>query len=70
MTLDTQQTPEPARFGILDTIEGCEVIDEQTGHPVAWAVDRRSANGKAQHLNSAMLNGRKALTRALGAVGD
>jgi len=43
-----------ARFSILPTIDGYDVIDNETGRPVDHRDNARSANGAAQHLNEAL----------------
>lgn len=61
----------PARdfkqFGTLTTIDGFQVIDNTTGHPVVERPSRRSAAGVAHSLNMAAMEGPEALVHALGA---
>lgn len=56
----------PAKFGILSTIDGVDVIDNATGRPVAHRESAQSANGIAQSLNAAASKGTRALAVALG----
>ena len=41
-------------FSVLPTIDGFDVIDEATGHPVDHRETRQSANGVAYALNGAL----------------
>jgi hypothetical protein len=43
------------RFSALATLDGYDVIADDTGRPVAHRSTRRSANGVAQTLNCAPL---------------
>lgn len=43
------------RFSALPTMDGYEVVADDTGRPVARRDSRRSANGVAQTLNCAPL---------------
>lgn len=55
-------------FTILRTIDGWDVIDENTGRPVDHRATPQSANGVAFKLNNAMREGPRALARALKAA--
>lgn len=55
-------------FGILTTIDGFEVIAEDTGRPVAVRDTAMSANGTAQVLNLAARGGPEDLRRAFKRV--
>lgn len=54
-----------AQFEAIDTIDGAQVIDVRTGHPVAERSSRRSASGYAHALNQAAADSPEALARAL-----
>lgn len=62
MTIDTKRE---AAFGILPTLDGWEVIANDTGHPVAVRETAQSANGTAFVLNDALRDGPRALSRAM-----
>jgi hypothetical protein len=53
-------------FEVLPTIDGFDVIDSDTGRPVAHRESRRSANGVAFRLNNAHRAGGREFERALG----
>lgn len=53
-----------ARFSILPTLDGFDVIDDATGRPVDHRDTARSANGVAFSLNDAARHGQ--LSRRLG----
>jgi len=58
-----------ARFTVLSCIDGYDVIDEATGHPVDHRDTLRSANGVAYVLNGATQatpGSRGSLSRAWG----
>lgn len=55
------------KFSVLPTIDGYEVIADDTGRPVLSRDTRREANGAAQRLNS--MNS-TALARALSTSGS
>lgn len=46
-----------ARFSVIPTIDGYDVIDGETGHPVDHRDTPRSANGVAFFLNDAAAHG-------------
>lgn len=53
-------------FEAEPTIDGFDVIDVVTGRPMGFLREtRREANGIAQSLNNAAMNGPGALNRAL-----
>lgn len=54
-------------FTTLPTIDGFDVIDAATGHPVDHRDTLKSATGRAYSLNGAAMNGPRALARALKA---
>lgn len=58
------------RFDILSAGSRVEVIDTETGHPVAIRDSRAMAALDADMLNAAALAGPRTLARALGAVED
>lgn len=65
---DPQPGRRPAQFGYGQTIDGFEVVALDTGRPVSEPVETaQQANGKAQFLNAAAVNGSRALARALRA---
>jgi hypothetical protein len=55
-----------AQFEAIDTLDGAQVIDVRTGHPVAERETRQSAAGYAHWLNQAAADGPEALVGALG----
>lgn len=59
-----------AHFSYAPTIDGYEVVDDDTGRPVSGVMETpRQANGVAQNLNSIARSGdRKAFARALRAA--
>lgn len=65
VAIDTRKV---ARFGTLPTIEGYEVISEDTGRPVAHRPSLRSASGVAFVLNGAAAHGPRALSAAFANV--
>ncbi len=62
--------PIQAHFSYAPTIDGFEVVDNDTGRPVSSVFETpREANGVAQTLNNIARSGdRKAFARALRAA--
>jgi len=61
-------TSGPTRFSTLSALDGTEVIDNHTGHPVARLDSPTFAELECDTLNAAAVAGPKALARALGAI--
>lgn len=73
MSLRDHQPPVNLRpFEIAPTLEGHEVVAKDTGRPVTGTFtgenSAQRANGHAQFLNNAALNGPRALARAMRAA--
>lgn len=58
------------RFSVATSIGGVEVIDNESGRPLAVFDARPEAEDEAAGLNQAAANGPRALARALGAIED
>lgn len=64
---DAVQFRMPQRFSYQRTLDGFQVIDNETGRPLGFERETaHSANGIAQNLNRAALAGPRALAAALG----
>lgn len=57
-------------FSVLPTIDGYEVVADDTGRPVLLRNTQREALGAARRLNSLALQGGKGLVSALSASGS
>jgi hypothetical protein len=64
------QTPTAATFSVLPTLAGYDVVDDPTGHAVAFAESRDEADGIVADLREAALNGCNRLAAALGCPMD
>lgn len=67
LEIKTPATRSFKQFSTLTTIDGFQVIDNATGHPVVERDSRRSAAGIAHSLNLAAADSPEALAHALGA---